>query len=78
MKLSTMEKHPWVDFPCVVTPVTTDEDYNKSPNFAARSLGSTNCDGVDLAPQPLPSHADDEGTDPKKDGGYVGGDHEDR
>ncbi|KAG8068273.1 hypothetical protein GUJ93_ZPchr0005g14304 [Zizania palustris] len=63
-KLSTMEKHPRVDFPCIVTPATTDEeDYNRSPNFADRSLGSTNCDRADLAPQLLPSHADDEGAD---------------
>ncbi|KAG8089622.1 hypothetical protein GUJ93_ZPchr0011g28115 [Zizania palustris] len=68
-KLSTMEKQPQVDFPCVVTPVTTDEDYNRSPNFATRSLGFTNCDGANLAPQPLPSHAD---------GGYVGSGDEDR
>ncbi|KAG8065076.1 hypothetical protein GUJ93_ZPchr0004g40373 [Zizania palustris] len=77
-KLSTMEKQPRVDFPCVVTPATTDEDYNRSPNFAARSLGSTNCDGADLVPQPLPSHADDEGTDPEKIGDYVAGGDEDR
>ncbi|KAG8048399.1 hypothetical protein GUJ93_ZPchr0009g625 [Zizania palustris] len=34
-KLSTMEMQPRVVFPCAVTPATTDEDYNRSPNFAA-------------------------------------------
>ncbi|KAG8047368.1 hypothetical protein GUJ93_ZPchr0008g13106 [Zizania palustris] len=77
-ELPTMEKQPRVDFPCVVTPATTDEDYNRSPNFVVRSLGSTNCDGTNLAPQPLPSHADDEGVDPEKDGDYVGDGDEDR
>ncbi|KAG8043300.1 hypothetical protein GUJ93_ZPchr2161g7123 [Zizania palustris] len=77
-QLSTMEKQPRVDFPCAVTPATTDEeDYNKSPSSAARSLIS-NCDEADLAPQLLPSHADDEGADPEKDGGYVGGSNKDR
>ncbi|KAG8071885.1 hypothetical protein GUJ93_ZPchr0006g41029 [Zizania palustris] len=74
-----MEKQPQVDFPCAVNLATTDEDYNRSPIFVTRSLSPTNCDEVDcdLAPQPLPSHADDEGANPEKDGGYVGGGDED-
>ncbi|KAG8062439.1 hypothetical protein GUJ93_ZPchr0003g18528 [Zizania palustris] len=73
-ELPTMEKQPWVDSPCAITLATPDEEgHNRSLDFIDRSLYSTNGDGADSAPQPLPPSADDDGADPEEEGDYEGG-----
>ncbi|KAG8051101.1 hypothetical protein GUJ93_ZPchr0009g1605 [Zizania palustris] len=51
MESSTMKKSQ-VEFPCVVTPITPDEEgFNESLDFAARSFhDSTNSDEANPAP----------------------------